>query len=355
MPEIRLVDLRRNPPQKWTPAVEGAQRETAWLSPPLVSAVRDTLAAGEQVLLYLNRRGYAPLTLCRHCGHRLACPRCTAWLVEHREAGRLRCHHCGFQRPLPPTCPACGAEDALVACGPGVERVAIEARHRFPEARLLLAASDTITTPAEAARLAQQIGDNEVNLIVGTQIMAKGHHFPLLTLVGVVDGDLGLGGGDPRAAERTHQMLHQVAGRAGRAERPGRVLLQTTDPEHPVMVALASGDAALFLEAESREREDLGMPPFGRLVALIVSGEDPGEVRAVAAALGRAAPTARGVSILGPVPAPLALLRGRHRHRLLLKAPRDVRVQPLVASWLASVSMSSRVKVQVDVDPVSFL
>jgi primosomal protein N' (replication factor Y) len=367
LPSIDLVDLRKDEPQKWRPAPtvapdsEGAvvKREEplrmGWLSPPLVQATRETLAAGEQVLLYLNRRGYAPLTLCRKCGHRLQCPRCTAWLVEHRRTGRLRCHHCDFQMPLPTACPACEAPDSLAPCGPGVERLAEEALFRFPEARLDIAASDTVPGPREARALAERVRDGTVNLIVGTQIMAKGHHFPGLTLVGVVDGDLGLSGGDLRAAERTHQLLHQVAGRAGRAERPGRVLIQTADPAHPVMEALASGDAARFLETERAEREAFHWPPFGRLIALIVSSQDGPAAQATARALGRTAPLVQGVEVLGPAPAPLALLRGRHRHRLLLKAEKGTRAQVLVVEWLARTPIPSNVKVQVDVDPLSFL
>ncbi|GEO82236.1 primosomal protein N' [Pararhodospirillum oryzae] len=355
LPAVTLVDLRAHPPQRWQAGGEDAPFQTGWIAPPLVSAIRDTLAAGEQVLLYLNRRGYAPLTLCRHCGHRLACPNCSAWLVEHRASGRLCCHHCGHQRPIPTTCPACGAEDSLVACGPGVERLAEEVAHRFPKARALMATSDTLGGPKEAAEMIRRVGAGEVDVLIGTQIMAKGHHFPGLTLVGVIDGDLGLAGGDPRAAERTHQLLHQVAGRAGRAGRPGRVLIQTADPGHPVMEALASGDDAVFLETEAAEREAHGLPPFGRLVALIVSGEDPGATQATARALARCAPEGAGVRVLGPAPAPLSLLRGRHRVRLLLKAPRAVRVQPLVGSWLDQVPVPRGVKVQVDVDPVSFL
>ncbi len=363
MPTVRCIDIRRFPPQKWPEdgGQGGARPEGApppqmgWLSPPLIQATTETLARGEQVLLFLNRRGYAPLTLCRKCGHRFQCPNCTAWLVEHRRIGRLCCHHCGHQAPLPPTCPACGTEDSLAACGPGVERLAEEAAYRFPDARMAIAASDTLTGPKEAAALAERIRDHAVDLIIGTQIMAKGHHFPLITLVGVVDGDLGLQGGDLRAAERTHQMLHQVAGRAGRAEHPGTVLVQTTAPDHPVMTALAAGDGQKFLEAESESREAFSMPPFGRLVALIVSSEDGAKAAAAAAALGRTAPFGDGVEVLGPAPAPLALLRGRHRHRLLLKALRGVRVQPVVRAWLDRANLPTTVKVQVDVDPHSFL
>jgi primosomal protein N' (replication factor Y) len=343
MPAISLVDMRRHPPPRGM-----------WLSPPLAAAVDETLALGEQAMLYLNRRGYAPLTLCRTCGHRLQCPHCTAWLVEHRLAGRLVCHHCGhFIRP-PTKCPECEAEDSFAACGPGVERIAEEAAHRFPGARLAVMASDTIAGPHAAAELVRQIADHEVDLLVGTQIVAKGYHFPMLTLVGVVDADLGLAGGDLRAAERTHQLLSQVAGRAGRAERPGRVLLQTYEPNHPVMQALVSGDRDAFIASEAEARRDAAMPPFGRLAALIVSGPDPAALDGFARELARAAPHGAGVEVLGPAPAPLALLRGRHRRRFLVKAGRQVAMLSMLKVWLAKVHPPSGVRVQVDVDPYSF-
>jgi primosomal protein N' (replication factor Y) len=306
-------------------------------------------------MLFLNRRGYAPLTLCRACGFRLQCPNCTAWLVEHRHTRHLHCHHCDFQTAVPDACPGCAAEGSLVPCGPGVERVFEEVRMLFPDARTAIMASDTLHGPRAIRDLLDKVHAREIDILVGTQVMAKGHHFPLLTLVGVVDADLGLAGGDLRAAERTYQLLHQVAGRAGRAERPGRVLLQTYMPEHPVMRALAEGGRDDFLGREAEERMAAGMPPFGRLAALIVSGEDEGQVEAAARALGRAAPRSDDVQVLGPAKAPLALLRGRHRRRLLLKARRSVPVQSLVADWLGRVPIPGTVRVQVDIDPYSFL
>jgi primosomal protein N' (replication factor Y) len=244
------------------------------LSPTLRQALSETLAAGEQALLFLNRRGYAPLTLCRACGHRMQCPRCTAWLVEHRLVSRLQCHHCGFQVPFPHSCPACKAEGMLAACGPGVERLSEEVAALLPAARTAMMTSDTITGPLAAAEFIRRVQDHEVDLLIGTQMIAKGHHFPMLTLVGVVDADLGLHGGDLRATERTYQLLHQVAGRAGRADRPGRVLLQTYEPNHPVMQALVAGDRDRFLASEAEDRRSAGMPPFGRLAALILAGPD---------------------------------------------------------------------------------
>ena len=344
LPEIEAIDMRRIE----LPA-------TRWLSPPLTDALVATVAAGEQVMLFLNRRGYAPLTLCRACGHRMGCPNCTAWLVEHRHLGRLQCHHCGYAARLPEACPACKAEDRFAACGPGVERLAEETAAVVPEARLAVMASDTVNGPAGAADLVRRVTAREVDIVIGTQIMAKGHHFPLLTLVGVIDGDLGLAGGDLRAAERTYQLLHQVAGRAGRAERPGRVLLQTYMPGHPVMEALIAGDRDRFLDREAEDRLSRGMPPFGRLAALIVSGPHEPTVRETARALARAAPRGGGIEVLGPAPAPLAILRGRHRYRLLMKAPRDMQVQRPLRAWLAAVEAPRNTRIQVDVDPYGFL
>jgi primosomal protein N' (replication factor Y) len=344
MPAVQALDLRQTPPERGR-----------FLSPPLVAAVRETLGRGEQAMLFLNRRGYAPLTLCRACGHRLRCPNCTAWLVEHRAQRRLQCHHCGHAEPIPPTCPECHAPGTLTPVGPGVERVVEEAALLFPEARRIVMASDTIPGPAAAAAAAAAIADRQVDLIIGTQIVAKGWHFPHLTLVGVVDADLGLAGGDLRAAERTLQVLHQVSGRAGRAEAAGRVLLQTFNPQHPVMQALVSGDLDAFMAAEAAGRRPGHWPPFGRLAALVVSSEDEREAERAARDLGLAAPRGEGVEVLGPAPAPLALLRGRHRRRLLLKARREVPVQRLLRDWLARVPLPNSVRVQVDVDPVGFL
>ena len=344
LPAVEIVDLRDFPAERGD-----------FLSAKTVAAIKETLARGEQAMLFLNRRGYAPLTLCRRCGHRVQCPNCTAWLVEHRARKILTCHHCGHTETIPPACPACGAESSLTAIGPGVERIAEEAGRHFPEARLLAMASDTLTGPNAAAEAAARIERREVDLIIGTQIVAKGWHFPHLTLVGVVDADLGLAGGDLRASERTVQLLHQVAGRAGRAEAPGRVLLQSFNPEHPVMQALQAQDLAAFRERESAERRPGHWPPYGRLAALIISAERETDAEQAAQALGNMAPHGAGILVLGPAPAPLAILRGRHRRRLLLKVRRDIVIQKLLRAWLASVPIPSAVRVDVDVDPVSFL
>jgi primosomal protein N' (replication factor Y) len=344
LPAVAALDLRQEPPARGR-----------FLSPRLVDAVAATLARGEQAMLFLNRRGYAPLTLCRTCGHRMQCPNCTAWLVEHRVRRQLQCHHCGHAVPIPALCPSCATANSLTPVGPGVERITDEAREAFPEARLLVMASDTLPGPRAAAAAAAAIERREVDLIVGTQIVAKGWHFPHLTCVGVVDADLGLGGGDLRASERTLQLLHQLAGRAGRAQASGHVLLQTYNPEHPVMQALAAGDIAGFLAREQAERRPGNWPPYGRLAALIVSADAAESADSLARDLGRAAPTGPGIVVLGPAPAPLSILRGRHRRRLLLKTVRSVAVQPLLRAWLARVPAPRGTRIDVDVDPVSFL
>ncbi|MBO6521649.1 MAG: primosomal protein N' [Rhodospirillales bacterium] len=341
--DVEVIDMRKDGPARGH-----------WLSPMLAEALAETFEAGDQAMLFLNRRGYAPLTLCRTCGHRLQCPRCTAWLVEHRLVGRLQCHHCGFQTKPPEQCPNCEDTESMVPCGPGVERLAEEIQLLFPEARTVIAASDMVHGPKQAAELVRMIEEKEIDLIIGTQIVAKGYHFPGLTLVGVVDADLGLSGGEFRAAEKTFQLLYQVAGRAGRGDRPGRVFLQTYMPDHNVMKALTAGDRDAFIDAESAAREAAHMPPFGRLVALIVSGRDEAAVDGAAAGLARTAPRNDGIRVLGPAPAPLALLRGRHRRRLLLSAPRAVNPQGVVRDWIARAPIAKKVRVQVDVDPVSF-
>ena len=344
LPEIRAIDLTRDPPLRGR-----------WLAPSLVAELESNLQHGEQSLLFLNRRGFAPLTLCRNCGHRFQCPNCTAWMVEHRLMHRLACHHCGHVMPPPKACPECGEEDSLVACGPGVERIADEVAELFPEARTAIVTSDTIWSPARAAEFVAAMEAGEIDIVIGTQLVTKGYHFPNLTLVGVVDADLGLAGGDLRAAERSFQQIQQVAGRAGRGDKPGRVYVQTHDPDAPVIAALVSGDAPGFYAAETEARREAAMPPFGRLAAIVVSAEEASEAEAVARRIGHAAPSVEGMAVFGPAPAPLAMLRGRHRQRLLVHARRNLDVQDVIRDWLGKLDWSSKVRVSVDVDPYSFL
>lgn len=344
LPQIKLVDLTLNKP--------GAGR---WLAQPLVEGLEARLAAGEQSLLFLNRRGYAPLTLCRNCGHRFQCPNCSAWLVEHRLSRRLSCHHCGLEGPVPERCPECGEADCLVACGPGVERIADEVAELFPDARVEVATSDTLGSPERAAEFIAKAEARAIDVIVGTQLVTKGFHFPELTLVGVVDADLGLEGGDLRAAERTYQQVAQVAGRAGRGSKPGEVLIQTRHPEATVIAALADGDRDGFYEAETEARREAGAPPFGRWAAVILSSEDEREVRDVATRLGHARPQLDDVMILGPAPAPMALLRNRYRYRFLINARRTANLQGTLRDWLDKQDFPPGVRVGVDVDPYSFV
>src|SRR5215469_7395665 len=343
LPAVQLIDMRR----------ERIERGH-FLAPQLIDELAATFAVGEQALLFLNRRGYAPLTLCRACGHRFQCPSCTAWLVEHRFTGRLLCHHCGHAEAVPACCPECLVAGALVPCGPGVERLLEEVTSRFPAARAAVMVSDLLTGPRAAAELARGMTERRYDVLIGTQVVAKGHHFPMLTLVGVVDADLGLAGGDLRAAERTYQLLHQVGGRAGRAEHKGRVLLQTYMPEQPVMQALVAGDRDQFLETEAAARRQAYLPPFARLAALIVSAADAETSDFTARAVSRAAPQLPAVTVLGPAPAPLAILRGRHRRRFLVKAGREVNVQAVLRGWLTGVRVQGSVRLQVDIGPYSF-
>ncbi|MEO1648196.1 MAG: primosomal protein N' [Pseudomonadota bacterium] len=344
LPEIKLVDLTIEKP--------GAGR---WLAQPLVLGIEERLERGEQSLLFLNRRGYAPLTLCRNCGHRFKCPNCSAWLVEHRLSSRLACHHCGFEGPVPDECPECGEKDALVACGPGVERIADEVAELFPEARVAIATSDTLNSPDKAAEFLEKVQAKAVDVIVGTQLVTKGFHFPELTLVGVIDADLGLEGGDLRAAERTYQQVAQVAGRAGRGSKPGEVLIQTRHTDAPVIAALANGDRDAFYAAETDARRDAGAPPFGRWASIILSSEDEREAREAANRLGDSRPHQDDLYILGPAPAPMALLRGRYRYRFLINARRTANLQATVRDWLDRHDFPPGIRVGVDIDPYSFV
>jgi primosomal protein N' (replication factor Y) len=344
LPDIDLIDLRDTPPDSGH-----------WLSPPLIAAMRETLEREEQVLLFLNRRGYAPLVLCKACGQRMTAPDTDSWLVEHRYSGRLVCHLTGFSMAKPAACPHCAARDSLVSIGPGVERIEEEARALFPEARVAVFSSDTVFDAREAKRLIEAMADGEIDVLVATQAAAKGHNFPKLTLVGVVDADLGLRGGDLRAAERTYQLLAQATGRAGRRDRPGRALLQTYLPDHAVMQALAAQDREAFVAAEMGERELAGLPPFGRLAAVIASDVDAGRLDEFCRAMAEAAPNTPGVEVYGPADAPLSLVRGRRRKRFLVRADRGVDLSAYMAAWRARVRPKGATRVAIDIDPYSFL
>lgn len=345
MPDLKLIDMRKHPPARG-----------GFLSPVMLKGIAKTLEKGEQSLLFLNRRGYAPLTLCRVCGHRFQCPDCSSWLVEHRFRGQIQCHHCGYSEKTPEACPECGTLDHLVACGPGVERIAEEVDGHFPEARTIVLSSDMAGGVKRLRLELEAIAKGEADIIIGTQLVAKGHNFPLMTLVGIVDADLGLANGDPRAAERTFQLLNQVTGRAGRTGLKSHGLIQTYQPGHPVMQAIVSGDAEAFYDREIKEREKAHLPPFGRLASIIVSAADRAEAEGHARGLRRAAPAADGFSVLGPAEAPLALVRGRYRFRLLIHGRRNSDMQAFLRAMLAAgPKQRGSVHVQLDIDPQSFL
>lgn len=354
MPEIKVIDLKKDKPIK-IERPDGSGKEASWLSPILVKELKDNLERGEQSMLFLNRRGYAPLMICRDCGHRIQCPHCTAWLTEHKRNKSLICHHCGYSVSIPHECPECHSEDGLTACGPGVERVAEEVRLRFPQARIRIISSDITSSLAEVSEVIREMEEGLVDILVGTQILAKGHHFPSLTLVGIVDADLGLMGSDLRAGERTFQLLSQVSGRAGRGEKKGTVYLQTLAPENAVLQALSENNRSKFLKLEKKTRQILKMPPFGKLAAVIVSGNNQNEAEKIAIWLGQTAPNNEYISTLGPAPAPIFMLRNKYRFRLLLKTSKNIKIQDVLKDWLKRIQIPKQVRIQVDIDPYSFM
>lgn len=348
LPDIKILDLKKDKPQK-------GEWGVSWLAPTLVNALNENLERGEQSVLFLNRRGYAPLLICRDCGHRMQCPSCSAWLTEHKNAHKLMCHHCGYVEEIPEFCPHCGSKEGLTACGPGVERVAEEVKHRFPRAKTEILSSDNAGSFTAVSQIIARMERREIDILVGTQIIAKGHHFPDLTLVGIVDADLGLMGSDLRASEQTYQLLSQVSGRAGRGDKKGTVYLQTLYPENNVLKALLNNDRDSFMNFEKKSRQLLGYPPYGKLAALIISGSDKYLTGAVAAEFGKTAPHTDYVSVLGPAPATLFLLRDKYRYRLMLKTTKNINIQQVLAQWLKMVKVPSTVKVEVDIDPYSFM
>ncbi|MDX1923415.1 MAG: primosomal protein N' [Alphaproteobacteria bacterium] len=345
-PSIHLIDLRQ-------------EKLTAknWISPSLQTAIHAAIGRGEQALLFLNRRGYAPLTLCRACGYRFQCPSCSSWLVEHRQDGkhRLICHHCDYACTYPRACPSCSAEDRLAACGPGIERLAEEAKKLFPNARHAILASDTQNNLSEVQCIVDAMAKSEIDILIGTQIVAKGYHFPKLTVVGVIDADLGLQGGDLRAAERTFQLLYQVAGRSGRSDDKGHVYLQTTQPQHAVMQNLTKHNRDGLIDVLISERQKFHMPPFARLATLTLSGTNHAVVTNVANDLAKHIPIQNGFKVLGPAPAPMALLRGRHRQRFLIQSPKSSKMQDFLRDWLSAAKPSKSIRVHIDIDPQSFV
>jgi primosomal protein N' (replication factor Y) (superfamily II helicase) len=345
LPEMMAIDMR----QETLPA-------DRWISPRLQKMVEARIQAGEQSLLFINRRGYAPITLCRACGNQVGCDHCDARMVEHRFLKRLMCHQCGESKPVPKICPSCAVEDRLAVVGPGVERLAEEATALFPEAKVAVLSSDLFGSARALKEQIAKLAAGEVDVIIGTQLVAKGHNFPKLTLVGVIDADLGLQGSDLRAAERTFQLMRQVAGRAGRSDRPGVAALQTHQPEHPVIRAILDGDEEAFWSAEAQARAQAGVPPYGRLVGVVLSSPDAQEAFEVGQAMARNCQplTEIGAQIFGPAPAPIARIRGRHRVRLLIKAEKNAPIQAALSAWTALFKLPNSLRLSIDIDPQSF-
>ena len=348
LPEVKIIDLKKDKPQKGTWGV-------SFIAPTLIDELKKNLERGEQSMLFLNRRGYAPLMICRDCGFRIQCPHCTAWLSEHRITGELVCHHCGYKRFTPKRCPDCSSEDGLTACGPGVERIAEEVKNRFPTARTAILSSDITTNYKAISEVIQKIANKEIDIIIGTQILAKGHNFPDLTLVGVIDADLGLMGTDLRASEQTFQLLAQVSGRAGRGEKKGTVYLQTLYPDNLVLQAVLEHNREKFIEIEKNSRQLLHMPPYGKLCAIVISSQNQQAAEAAAYYLGKTAPNTDFIETLGPAPAPMHLLRGRYRYRLLLKTAKHINIQEIIKKWMTMVNIKSNVRIDIDINPYSFM
>ena len=345
MPDMRAIDMR----SEELPASQ-------WISPSLQREVKARIEKGEQSLLFINRRGYAPVTICRACGHQVGCDHCDARMVEHRFQKRLLCHQCGESKPMPEACPSCGVEGKLAPVGPGVERLAEEAQAHFPEARLAVLSSDLFGSARALKEGITKIAEGGADIIIGTQLVAKGHNFPMLTLVGVIDADLGLQGSDLRAAERTFQLMRQVAGRAGRSERKGAAILQTFQPEHPVIRAILAGDEEGFWKAEAEQRRAAGVPPYGRMAGIVLSSPDVQQVFDIGNQLARNDGPLRavGAQVFGPAPAPISRVRGRHRVRLLVKAEKSAPIQQALAQWVAQVKPRGDFRLSVDIDPQSF-
>ena len=340
IPPIRLIDMRQN-------------KFDGHISPPLLDNIKATIARGEQCLIYLNRRGYSPITLCKSCGEKIACPNCTSWLVYHKDSEKLVCHYCGHKTSIPKKCVSCGEEDSYIPFGSGVERIFEELQTKLPNARIKVASSDTMNSEKNIEKLIDEIANHETDIIIGTQILAKGHHFPNITLVGIVDGDLGLNGADLRAAEKTYQLINQVAGRAGRAEKEGQILIQTFNPNHSLYTALKSDDPMTFLNLEIESRRTNKLPPYSNFASLIISGTNKELTKKVAQQLRDTCPS--GIKIFGPAPAPIFLLRGRVRWRILLQSTQKKSINLAIKKWIFSQKTPKNVKIQIDIDPITFL
>ena len=352
LPAISTIDLRESRPTDYM-LPDNDISQHGCLSPALCDAITETLNAHQQVMLFINRRGFAPITQCRKCGWVATCPDCSVGMTYHKRLGKLLCHMCGRTMPLPQKCPECANEISMF--GAGLERIEQEVHARFPNAKTALVSSDTIMTRQTLERLVEKMEKGEIDIVIGTQILAKGHHFPNLTLVGVVDSDMGLFGTDFRAPEHTFQQLFQVAGRAGRGEFPGRVLLQTYQPTNPVLTAICNCDRDSFMNTDMAARRAAQMPPFGQLIALVIEGEKEATLKSFCDALAAAAPKLNGGKIMGPIAAQIYQIRNWYRMRFLIAGGESANLQPIVKNWLATVRVPANIRIKIDVNPQNFM
>ena len=344
LPQISLVDLSKHKLEK-----------NQWISSILKNEIANCLSNKEQALIFLNRRGYSPLSLCVECGYRHQCAQCSSWLVMHQQKKRLLCHQCGSIEEMSFNCPKCSAKDSIKFIGPGVERIAEELTQSFPDKVVNVMSSDLINSPKKIKELIDKFSNKKIDIIVATQIMAKGYDFPNLSLVGVIDADAGLFGGDMRAIEKTYNMLQQVSGRAGRSQQTGKVIIQTYYPEQPIIKSLQERDRTSFIQQALMEREQFKIPPFGFMTSIIVSGSSKANVEKVSQQLVYFRKFSEECNVLGPVEAPINLLKGQFRYRILLKGKSRKNLNVFTKKMVNSVKIPSAVKVIIDVDPYTFM
>ena len=292
--------------------------------------------------------------MCNNCGEKIGCPNCNSWLVEHKGLNKLLCHQCNYSKKITNTCTQCN-ESSLISFGPGVERINEEIKTHFPDLKTVILSSDTIKNIKVFRQVINKINNNQIDLIIGTQIISKGYNFKNLTLVGVIDADLGLSGGDLRATEKTFQMLHQVAGRAGRENISGQVYIQTYNPENLVIKSLQKNNRNEFLSMEMSSRKVLNMPPFGKLASIILSSTNETLFKKVSMDILECYQAFNEIELYGPAPAQIYLIRGRYRMRFLMKTGKKINIQKVIKNWLSNIVIPSSINMNIDIDPYSFL
>lgn len=343
MPKIHIIDMKKE------------KHKGYFIAPKLIEAVKNNLESKQQSLLFINRKGYSPVMICKACGHQKCCNSCSSSMVYHKSQKKLKCHQCGFVAAIPKTCSSCNAEETFIPCGPGVERLAEEVQELIPNARIIILTQESFQNQKQAEIILNSINNKEYDIIIGTQIIAKGHHFPSLTVVGVIDADSSMMGGDLRASERTYQLLQQVGGRAGREIENSQIFIQTFNPEHPLILALASYKRDQFIIEEMKTRQVMNMPPFGRLGAIILSSKQELKLIDFTKEFVKLAPISKQISVLGPAPALLYKIRGSFRYRILIKTKRNIDIQKFFNSWTDNLKIPSHIQIKIDIDPYYFL